>query len=382
MIKIGIIGKPSSGKSTFFSGATLVDVPRAAYPFTTIKPNIGVSYVTKDCLHKELKVKCNPHNSKCENGTRLIPVGLVDVAGLVPDAHLGKGLGNQFLSDLIEADGLIHVVDLSGKTNEKGEAIKGHDPEKDILFLEKEIDYWIHGMLEKKWEDFLRKEKQGFKLHELIYKQVSGLGMKENTIKSILIRGYDDLYDLAKKIRDKNKPIILAGNKIDLASSKENYERLKKDYDITPVCAEAEFALRKADHDKFIKYIPGSKAFEYLTNMNEKQKHALDFIQHSVLDVYGSTGVQPLLNGMTFDKLDYITIYPVEDKTHYANKDGKVLPDVFLLKKGSTAHELAYKIHTDIGEKFIGAFDCRKKMKVGKDHVLEDGDVIQILSRP
>ena len=151
-MRIGIVGKPSSGKSTFFSGATLVDVPIAAYPFTTIKPNVGVSYVTRNCVHSELGSKCEAQNSKCEQGLRLVPVTLVDVAGLVPDAHLGKGLGNQFLSDLMGADGLVHVLDLSGKTNEKGEACEDHDPEKDILFLEKEIDYWIKGLLEKRPE--------------------------------------------------------------------------------------------------------------------------------------------------------------------------------------------------------------------------------------
>lgn len=382
MVKIGIIGKPSSGKSTFFSAATMVDVPRAAYPFTTIKPNIGVTYVTRECAHIGLGVKCSPNNSRCEDGTRLIPMTLVDVAGLVPDAHLGKGMGNQFLSDLMEANGLIHVVDLSGKTDERGEECEGHDPEKDIIFLEREIDFWIEGMLGKKWPEFERKSKMGYRLYELVHRQMSGLGMSENQVRDAIERGYDDLYDLAKKMRERSKPIILAGNKIDLKGSLENYDRLKADYDITPVCSEAELALRKADHEGLIRYIPGSDSFEHTGDMDGKQRQALDYIQRNILDVYGGTGVQQLLNRMSFGLLEMIAVYPVEDKTRLSSKDGKVLPDVFLMKRGSTAIDLAYRVHSDIGDRFIGAFDCRKKIKISRDHPLQDGDVVQILARP
>ncbi|RLG21630.1 redox-regulated ATPase YchF [Candidatus Micrarchaeota archaeon] len=381
MLKVGIVGKPSSGKSTFFSAATLVDVPRAAYPFTTIKPNVGVSYVSKPCVDRELNVKCKPKNGKCENGMRFIPITLVDVAGLVPDAHLGKGLGNQFLSDLMEASALIHVLDLSGMTNEKGEACEGYDPEKDIEFLEKEIDFWIEGMLEKKWKEIERKSKMGFKLYELLYKQLSGLGMKEELIREIVEEGYEGLYELARRIREKNKPIVLAGNKIDLPSAQENFKRLKKKYDIIPVCAEAELALRRANADGLIRYVPGASGFEYLKEVSGKQKKALEFIKEKILDVYGSTGVQQVLNKVVFESLGYIVVYPVEDRNHFSDKKGNVLPDAYLMERGSTAIDLAYKIHSDIGEKFIAAFDCKKKMKIGREHRLSDGDVIQILTR-
>ncbi len=381
MLKVGIVGKPSSGKSTFFSAATLVDVPRAAYPFTTIKPNVGVSYVSKPCVDRELNVKCKPKNGKCEDGMRFIPITLVDVAGLVPDAHLGKGLGNQFLSDLMEASALIHVLDLSGMTNEKGEACEGYDPEKDIEFLEKEIDFWIEGMLEKKWKEIERKSKMGFKLYELLYKQLSGLGMKEELIREIVEEGYEGLYELARRIREKNKPIVLAGNKIDLPSAQENFKRLKKKYDIIPVCAEAELALRRANADGLIRYVPGASGFEYLKEVSGKQKKALEFIKEKILDVYGSTGVQQVLNKVVFESLGYIVVYPVEDRNHFSDKKGNVLPDAYLMERGSTAIDLAYKIHSDIGEKFIAAFDCKKKMKIGREHRLSDGDVIQILTR-
>jgi len=380
-MKIGIVGKTNVGKSTAFSAATMVDVEISNRIFTTIKPNIGVSYARRDCVEKELKLKCNPKNSKCENGVRLIPITLIDVAGLVPDAHLGKGLGNQFLSDLMEAEGLIHVFDLSGTTDAGGNPGSGYDPEKDIIFLEKEIDYWIEGILKKNWDNIDRKTKQGRPLHEVIYEQLSGLGVNQEKIREIVERGYSDLLDLATKIREVNKPIILAGNKIDLKSSWDNYSRLKDRYDITPVCAEAELALRKADRAGLIHYVPGSSDFEFLKSLPPEQEHALAFIKDNILKKYGSTGVQQVINKLIFDKLDYIPVYPVEDEHHYSDSNGKILPDVYLMRNGSNALDLAYKVHSDIGKAFIGAIDAKTKKKVGKEHVLKPNDVIKILAR-
>ncbi len=88
MIEIGIAGKPNAGKSTFFKAATLADAEIANYPFTTIKPNVGIGYVRVKCVCQELGVKCN----ECIDGWRFIPVKLIDIAGLVPDAHKGGGL--------------------------------------------------------------------------------------------------------------------------------------------------------------------------------------------------------------------------------------------------------------------------------------------------
>ena len=150
---IGFVGKPSSGKSTIFAAATLIDVARASYPFTTIEPNRGMGFVRVECVDKEFNVQCNPRSGFCVNHTRFVPVELLDVAGLVPGAHEGKGLGNKFLDDLRQADVLIHVVDASGSTNEKGEAVESgsHDPSKDVKFLEEELELWMLGILENNW---------------------------------------------------------------------------------------------------------------------------------------------------------------------------------------------------------------------------------------
>ncbi len=380
-MKIGIVGKTNVGKSTAFSAATMVDVEISNRIFTTIKPNVGVSYASTDCAERELKVKCNPKNSKCENGVRLIPITLIDVAGLVPGAHLGKGLGNQFLSDLMEAEGLIHVFDLSGTTDASGNPGSGYDPEKDIAFLEKEMDYWIEGILNKNWSNIDRKTKQGHPLHEVVYEQLSGLGVHQEKVREIIEGGYSDLLDLATKIRAVNKPIILAGNKIDLKSSWDNYQRLKSRHDITPVCAEAELALRKADRAGLIHYVPGSSDFELLKALPPEQEHALMFIKENVLKRYGSTGVQQVINKLVFDRLTYIPVYPVEDEHHYSDGNGKILPDVYLMRNGSNALDLAFKVHSDIGKAFIGAIDAKTKKKIGKEHVLRPNDVVKILTR-
>src|SRR3989338_2051590 len=119
---IGLVGKPSVGKSTFFKAATLAEVEIASYPFTTIKPNHGVGFVKIECIEKELNTKCNPNHGFFLQGQRFVPIDLMDVAGLVPGASEGKGLGNQFLYDLRQADAFIHIVDVYGETDAEGKS--------------------------------------------------------------------------------------------------------------------------------------------------------------------------------------------------------------------------------------------------------------------
>ena len=140
---VGVVGKPNVGKSTFFKAATLVEAETAPYPFTTIKANEGVGFVRVTDVAKEFNVKSNPKHGYVLKDERFVPVKMLDVAGLVPGAHLGKGLGNKFLDDLRQADVLIHVIDASGSTNEKGEIVKAgsYDPCNDVKFLEDELDY-------------------------------------------------------------------------------------------------------------------------------------------------------------------------------------------------------------------------------------------------
>ncbi|MBU4124000.1 MAG: redox-regulated ATPase YchF [Nanoarchaeota archaeon] len=393
-----LLENPSSGKSTFFKAATLVDVAIAPYPFTTIKPNFGNSFVRVKCIEDEFHTKCNPRKGYCEKGIRYVPVDMIDVAGLVPGAHLGKGLGMEFLNDLNMADVLIHIVDISGSANEKGEIIGSgnHDPAKDVRFLEYEIDMWYLGILKKGWDKFARKIRQNVaKVEEELAKQMSAFGVTPSLVDEALndlnidradpgLWTDEQLNNLAVHLRKKTKPIVIACNKIDIPGAFENFERIKKefpDYFFTPCSSEAELALREAAKKELIKYHPGDSNFEIpdKTKLNEKQLAALEFIRENVLKKYGSTGVQTTLDAAVFNFLKYIAIFP-GGVNKLADKDGNVLPDCFLMQPGSTALDFANKIHTDLGKGFLYAIDVRTKMKIRGDHELKNRDVIEIVS--
>ncbi len=377
---IGIVGAPNSGKSTFFRSLTLSDAEVASYPFTTIEPNQGVGYVTTQCPCTELGVKCSPQNSKCMDGTRAIPVKLLDVAGLVPGAHEGKGMGNQFLNDLSQASGLIHVLDASGKHDWEGKPAEKWDIRKTIEFLENEIDQWISGIIRKsldKVKTISRTEKKP--LEKLLSRQLSGLGITEGHIKEAMGKSSPEEISFAREIRKASKPIVVAANKIDIPSAQENFPKIR-DSGAVPCSAESELALREASQAGIIKYIPGSGEFEVVGKTTEKQAAALDFIKKEVLSKYGSTRVQKCVNTLVFDVLGMIVVYPVADINKLSDNKGNVLPDAYIVPKGTTLKELAYRIHTEIGEKFIGGLDINRR-KIGADYVLNDGDVVEILVR-
>jgi ribosome-binding ATPase YchF (GTP1/OBG family) len=375
-MEIAICGKTNVGKSSFFKAATMIDVEISNRIFCTIKPNIGITYVTSSCPCIELKIKCNPVNSQCINGIRLIPVKLWDIAGLIPGAHEGRGLGNQFLNDIIQADMLINVVDASGTTDAEGQLTSDYDPSNDVKFLEEEIDLWFAAVIQRHLEK-IKDEKKAEGI-------LAGLGIKDKHVKEVMERiGLDDIKEFARELRKLSKPMIIAANKMDLPKSEENIKKMRKDFPhltIVPCSAEAEIALRTAAKAGFIDYIPGVKEFTIKKELNEKQKKALELIKTNILDKYGSTGVQDCLNKAVFDFMKYMAVYPVENEHKLSNKKGEVLPDVFLMPPNSTTLDLAFRVHTDIGQKFIGAIDARTGRKVGGDHILKNNDIIKILT--
>jgi len=392
---IGLVGKPSCGKSTFFKACTLADVLIAAYPFATIKPNQGVAYVKIDCIDKELGVQCNPRTGYCVNGVRFVPVDIMDVAGLVEGASKGKGLGNQFLNNLTDADAFIHIVDVSGETDAEGKETKDYNPVQDVKMLENELDLWYLGILSKVWKGFartLQNTKANFA--ESIAKQFSGLKVKEDDVKRVLLNGdyniekpaswaEDELKRFAHDLRHLTKPMIIAANKMDRVNSEENLKKLKCAYPgimIVGCSADSELALREAKNHDLIEYLPGENKFEIdESKVNEKQKAVLEIIQKNVLDKYGSTGVQEVLNKVVFDLLKYIAIFPAGSKL--ADSKGNILPDCFLLPEGSTALDFAYHLHSDIGDNFVKAINVRTKLAVGKEHVLKHRDGLEIMTR-
>lgn len=397
---IGVVGKPNVGKSTFFKALTLANVEIANYPFATIKPNTGVGHVSIERVDKEFGKISNPREGYCMGDKRFVPVNMIDVAGLVPGAYEGKGMGNQFLDDLNQADALLHVIDVSGSTNEKGEQVKAlsYNPKNDVEFLEKELDMWYMRILEKGWEKTSRQIKQTQSKPEIaINKQMSGIGTKEEMIKDALyeLKIYEkdptswsktELFDLCSNLRRRTKPIIIAANKIDVPGALDNLKKLKEEfpnYVVEGCSAESELALKEASKNSLIKYIPGDNKFELTTEgenkLNDKQKKALNFIKNNIISTNGSTGVQKIINKAIFDVLDYIAILP-GGVNKMEDQYGNVLPDCFLMPNGSTALDFAYKIHTDIGNKFIRAIDVRTKMTVGKEHRLKHRDVVEIIT--
>ncbi len=397
---IGIVGKPSVGKSTFFKAATLSEVDIANYPFTTIKPNHAMGFVKIPDVAIEFGKQANPRVGYVAGEFRFVSVDLLDVAGLVPDAHKGEGMGTQFLSDLNQADALVHVIDVSGSINEKGEPVEAgsYDPAKDIKFLEVELDYWYLDILKKGWEKLARQAQQEKQEpFKVITKQMTGVGVTERiakqALKTIRLQGVapatwteEQLLKLASELRKYTKPMILAANKFDHSVGKENFLRLEKEfpqYKIIPCSAESELALREAAKHELINYIPGEQLFD-ITNkgkeaLNSKQQGALSFIQKLLDENKTGTGIQAILNTVVFDILKRKAIHPggvgkLEDK------DGNVIPDCFLMKENATALDFAYALHTDFGKNFIKAVDVRTKLPVGKDHILKNLDIIEIMS--
>lgn len=393
---IGIIGKANVGKSTFFNAATELAVQAANYPFTTINSNIGIIHARQKCVCTEFGVQDNPIHSICIEGNRFIPLNLIDIAGLVPGAHLGKGLGNKFLDDARQADALIHIVDASGSTDSEGKPISPGtgDPISDIRFVEEEFDLWLASVVSRDWNKLSREaESQGQKLEQMLAKRLSGLAIGSHQIadaldetglryKKTISWTQEDIFNFCKTIRLKSKPIVLAANKADLPTVDKNINAMKKTGRYVIVCAsEAENLLRRAAKKGIIHYLPGDNSFNIKqeAELNDQQKKALSIISN-ILSKYGSTGIQEVINYACFKLLNLIVVYPVEDDLKLTDKKGNILPDARLLPQGSTARDLARTIHADLVKGFLYAIDIRSKQRLSSEYKLKNNDVIKIVS--
>jgi len=386
MITLAIAGKPNCGKSTFFTAATLAHAEIANYPFTTIDANHGVAYVRTECPCRELGVTCEV----CENGVRYIPISLIDVAGLVPEAHKGRGLGNQFLDHLRQADAILHLIDASGGTDAEGNpvGVGEHDPLEDVGFIEREMTMWVYGIIEKHWQKIQRSSQQRtYSIAQAVADVFAGLGVTSEQVRDVehelaidLRRiGDEDLVAFCERLVQISKPMLVVGNKADQAPGPV-LDRLAS-AEVIFASAAGELALRKAAEGGFITYHAGDADFSVNegANLTDPQKAGLEAVR-AVMRRWEGTGVQKAIDTAVYDLLDMIVVYPVEDESKFCDGQGRVLPDAFLMKWGSTPHDLAYQVHTDIGEGFLYAVDARKKMRIKEDHVLENGDIIKIVS--
>jgi len=391
--KIGLVGKPSVGKSSFFNAATMNDVPEGAYPFTTIDPSIGEAYVRVECAAPEFDKTCSPNVGVCRDGTRFVPTKLVDVAGLIPGAHEGNGLGNQFLTDLNEADVLIHIVDFSGTTDMEGEPTEDHDPRDDIDFLETELDMWYLGILEA-----------GITKHETKYnnteaqievdlaEQMSAFKTNKDEIKQIiLLLGLEldtetwddeDRAALAREIRKRTKPMLIAANKMDTPEAQANFEEITADPDydhltFVPTSAHAERSLKKADEAGVVSYTAGDSDFDIVGEISANQEAGLERIRDFITD-YDGTGVQQAIEAALFDVIGCIAVFP--GSANGKSDEKGVFRDCFILPTDSTTEDFAYFLHSDIGDGLLHGIDCRSNRQVGADHPLEHRSVVEIIS--
>jgi len=395
----GIVGKPSSGKSTFLNAACLTNVKVSEIPFTTIDANKGIAYVKVKCVCKELDVEDNPKNSFCIDGNRFIPINLLDVAGLVPDAHKGKGLGNKFLNDLSRADVLLHIVDTTGTLDKTGQrsATGENDPYEDIIFLENEINFWVKDILEREdWNKFSKSFREKSNIIENLYKRLSGLKIKTQQINTALKNTGlenklphqwtdEEIFEFSRHLREISKPILIIANKIDKEISLKNLEDLKNKYkgDIIPCSALAEHYLRKFHEEKKIEYIPGSVDFKIINQdkLKSNELELLKKIKTKLLEEFGGTGVQNVLNYATFQIANLICVYPVSDVSNYSDNDNNILPDVFLVKKGTLLKDFVRKkIHSDLAKHFIHGIDVRTKRRLGEKYELQHNDIVKIVS--
>jgi ribosome-binding ATPase YchF (GTP1/OBG family) len=400
VVRLGLVGKTNTGKTTLFNSMTLLSGEVSTYSFTTKEPQTGVASVVSLCVHKEFGLQGdNPVNSKCEDGWRFIPIEVTDLPGLIKGASMGKGLGNQFLSVAAQSDALFHVVDASGSVDKEGKISEpgSGDPIADYLDTELELSMWYKKLLQTNTPKISKLSKMpGYGIPRAIEEVMQGIGVrKEHVIAAAdeaMLRDKEfdswsdkEIENFAWSLREYSKPTLIIANKMDLPYAAENFKRLREKFRnlaVVPTSGEAELTLRRAESKGLVKYVPGEERFEILRpqNLNDAQKSALAYIRRKVFGEYLRTGVQHALNSVVYRLLRMNAVYPIGDPQKLTDKHGRVLPDVYLLPSGSTVEDLAAHIHTDLAKGLLYAVDARTGLHLPTDYVLRDRDVLSIVS--
>ena len=397
MIRIGMIGKTNTGKTTFFNAATLLRAEVSTYPFTTKRPNSGTAYVQTICVCKELAVQDRPRNSRCIDGWRFIPVELIDLPGLIKGSWKGRGLGTQFLSVASQADALLHVVDASGSVDAEGKLTRPGlgNPVSDVYDIEEELTRWFTKIVDKSISKV--SHQAGDKaVDKTVFEALAGLkvrldqiqrSLRESELADVELKKWkaDDIERFSGKIRELSKPTMIIANKMDLAYAEENYKRLSQEFGralVVPCSADAELALRRAEEKGYIRYVPGEETFHVLapTKLTPEQSKALTYVQQRVFTRWIRTGVQFALNSCVFKLLNMNSVYPVEDQAKLSDKKGNVLPDVMLVPYNATLSDVAGHVHSELAQTMIYGIDARTGVRLPANYIVRDRDVIKIVA--
>ncbi|KAF3046906.1 hypothetical protein E8E12_006702 [Didymella heteroderae] len=404
---IGLVGKPSSGKSTTLNSLTDATSKVGNFPFTTIDPQRAIGYLQIECPCARLGLsdRCKPNYGACVEGRRSVPIELLDVAGLVPGAHMGKGLGNRFLDDLRHADALVHVVDVSGTTDAEGKATRGYDPSQDIVWLRSEIVRWIQGNLMEKWGSIKRRHVAVKATPiETLQNQFSGygstaavvarcldrLGLLSGTTKVPLEHWDDETIErVVNAFTDEKFPTVIALNKIDHPDADKNIAKIAKTADpksIVLCSAISEVFLRKLAKQGFVKYVEGSEFVDTredliemgdptgggLKELDEKLKQRIENLKDMVLYRFGSTGVVQVLSRAA-ELLGLVPVFPVRNIQSFTSGSAAstaVFRDCVLVKKGSTVGDVYRKVMGDAPLAYVETEGARR---VGEDDVVSVG---------
>lgn len=397
MIRIGIIGKTNTGKTTFFNAATLLHADISTYPFTTKRPSTGTAYVQTVCVCRELGLQDRSRNSMCIDGWRFIPVELVDLPGLIKGSWKGKGLGTQFLSVASQADALLHVVDASGSVDADGKLTRAGqgNPVADVYDIEEELTRWFVKIVDKSVSK-IRRQAAEKDIDKAVFEALAGLKVRFDQVQKALheteladleIKNWKtgDIERFAQKIREISKPTMIIANKMDLAYAEQNHKRLSQEFGralVIPCSADAELALRRAEEKGYIRYIPGEETFQVLApgKLTSEQSKALMYVQQRVFAKLIRTGVQFALNSCVFKLLNMNCVYPVEDQEKFSDKRGNVLPDVHLVPYNATLSDVAGHIHSELAQTMIYGIDARTGVRLPADYIVRDRDVIKIVA--